>query len=189
MWLQGGPGASSMFGLFVENGPYALIDEYTAILRKYSWLDSMSLLYLDNPVGTGFSFTESVQGYATNQNDVAKNLYNSLQQFFTLFSEYQNNDFYITGESYAGKYILAIGFLLHTKRNKSKINFKGVAIGNGFIDPESMMDHSSYFYEIGLFDKKQEKIGKLYEQKMVNDIHNKKFIECISIYLILKVFL
>lgn len=56
------------------------------------------MLYIDNPVGTGFSFTDSDKGYATNEDDVAENLYNALTQFFTLFNELKGVDFYITGE-------------------------------------------------------------------------------------------
>lgn len=178
LWLQGGPGNSSLFGLFVENGPYTLIDVDTAVLKNYTWLGSMSLIYFDNPVGTGFSFTENDKGYATNEADVARDLYNALGQFFTLFSEYRNNDFYLTGESYAGKYIPAIGSLLHAKKNESKINLKGVAIGNGLIDPESMIDYSSFLYKISLFDEDQAEIGKKYEEKILNDIKNERYDAC-----------
>lgn len=61
------------------------------------------MLYIDNPVGTGFSFTKSDEGYVTNEAEVGRDLFEALQQFFTLFSEYADNDFYITGESYAGE--------------------------------------------------------------------------------------
>ena len=180
LWLQGGPGGSSLFGLFVENGPYTLIDVDTAVLKNYTWLGSMSLIYFDNPVGTGFSFTENDKGYATNEADVARDLYNALGQFFTLFSEYRNNDFYLTGESYAGKYIPAIGSLLHAKKNESKINLKGVAIGNGLIDPESMIDYSSFLYEISLFNEDQARIGKKYEEAILDDIKNERYAECLK---------
>lgn len=66
------------------------------------------MIYIDNPVGTGFSFTDKDEGYARNQIDVGENLYSALYQFFTLFPELQQNDFYATGESYAGKYVSII---------------------------------------------------------------------------------
>ena len=50
----------------------------------------------------GFSFTDSDDGYARNEEDVARDLYSAITQFFTLFPEYVTRDFYITGESYAG---------------------------------------------------------------------------------------
>ena len=169
-----------MFGLFVEHGPFQLINNESAVLRDYSWVEIMSLLYFDNPVGTGFSFTEHEKGYATTEDDVARDLYSALQQFYTLFSEYRDRDFYLTGESYAGKYVPAFGYLLHTKHLEFGIKFKGIAIGNGFVDPEKMMDHSSYFYQVSLFDQKQAEIGRMYEQKMLDDIKNGRFLECIQ---------
>jgi hypothetical protein len=51
--LQGGPGASSLFGLFTENGPFSVNSKYYLKLRKYSWTKTHSVIYIDNPVGTG----------------------------------------------------------------------------------------------------------------------------------------
>ena len=66
LWLQGGPGASSMYGLFSENGPYVCVDGKVSP-RKYSWSRQYNLLYIDNPVGAGYSFTERDEGYARNE--------------------------------------------------------------------------------------------------------------------------
>lgn len=81
----------------------------------------------DNPVGTGFSFTEKSECYARDEDDVARDLHQALSQFFTLFESYQPNDFYATGESYAGKYVPAISLKIHQENQKSssvKINMK-----------------------------------------------------------------
>ncbi|XP_022693750.1 probable serine carboxypeptidase CPVL [Varroa jacobsoni] len=56
------------------------------------------MLYIDNPVEAGFSFTQSEDGYGTNQFDVDCDLFEALQQSFTLFNEYAQDDFYNTGE-------------------------------------------------------------------------------------------
>merc|ERR1719461_576548 len=57
IWLNGGPGASSMTGFLIENiGPYTL-DGETLTINKYAWTDKYNLLIIDNPVGTGFSNT------------------------------------------------------------------------------------------------------------------------------------
>lgn len=101
----GGPGASSLFGLFTENGPFEVTKSGKVKARKYSWNVNHNVIYIDNPVGTGFSFTDKDEGYAKNQIDVGENLYSALVQFFTLFPDLQPNDFYATGESYAGKYV------------------------------------------------------------------------------------
>ncbi|CAN8013300.1 unnamed protein product, partial [Ixodes persulcatus] len=99
LWLQGGPGASSLFGLFVEHGPYLVSRRGRPERRRVTWARRFSMLYVDSPVGTGFSFSERDQGYARSQEDVARDLFEALQQFFSLFVEYAANDFYVAGES------------------------------------------------------------------------------------------
>ncbi|KAH7963026.1 hypothetical protein HPB52_019289 [Rhipicephalus sanguineus] len=103
LWLQGGPGGSSLFGLFVEHGPYLVVKGGVPQLRDTTWAQRYSMLYIDNPVGAGFSFTQDDRGYARNEEDVVRDLHEALQQFFTLFDEYAANDFYATGESYADR--------------------------------------------------------------------------------------
>lgn len=58
MWLQGGPGSSSLLGLLVENGPLRVSREGTAAFRRDTWAQEASVLYVDQPVGTGFSHTQ-----------------------------------------------------------------------------------------------------------------------------------
>ncbi|XP_057638412.1 probable serine carboxypeptidase CPVL isoform X2 [Chionomys nivalis] len=142
LWLQGGPGGSSMFGLFEEHGPYVITRNMTVLSRDFPWTTTFSMLYIDNPVGTGFSFTDSLQGYAINEGDVAKDLYRALVQFFQLFPEYAKNNFYVTGESYAGKYVPAIAHYIHTVNPSKdfKIQLEGIALGDAYSDPESILD-------------------------------------------------
>lgn len=104
-----------MFGLFIESGPYEVTSEGTVRIRNATWAQQFNLLYIDNPVGTGYSFTESDAGYVTNQREVGRDLFEALQQFFTLFSEYAKNDFYVTGESYAGRYRLLNAKVVYCK--------------------------------------------------------------------------
>nr|AAY27740.1 salivary/fat body serine carboxypeptidase [Sitodiplosis mosellana] len=159
LWLQGGPGASSLFGLFSENGPFELSPTQKLIPRKYSWHLNHNLIYIDNPVGTGFSFTDSEDGYAKNEKDVGENLLRALQTFFLLFPNLQKNEFFVTGESYGGKYVPAAGYAIYqdSKRvcsdpRKPKINLKGLAIGNGFSDPIHQLNYADYLYQLGLID-------------------------------------
>ena len=51
----------------------------------------------------GFSFADDQAAFARNQEDVARDLYSALTQFFTAFEMFQGNEFYVTGESYAGE--------------------------------------------------------------------------------------
>ncbi|KAI1305189.1 putative serine carboxypeptidase CPVL [Halotydeus destructor] len=146
LWLQGGPGAPSMFAIFNENGPYVVQKNWKSdpvLLREYAWTNYYHVIYIDQPVNTGYSFTDNPAGLATTEEEVARDLFEALQQFFTLFPEYQTTDFYITGESYAGKYVPAIGYKIHTEGAASKMNLKGLAIGDGWTDPMRMKPHIS----------------------------------------------
>ena len=60
IWLQGGPGSSSMIGLFHELGPLQFVDEQLH-LRKETWNKHFNLLFIDNPVGTGYSFVNKTK--------------------------------------------------------------------------------------------------------------------------------
>lgn len=186
LWLQGGPGGTSMFGLFNEHGPYVINDNMTLEARLYTWTRKYHVVYIDNPVGTGFSFTESDDGYARNEDDVAENLYSALTQLFTVFSEYQPNDFYATGESYAGKYVPAISLKIHQENQNSpsvKINLKGLIIGDGLCDPESMFpSYAPFLYNIGLLDENQRDYFAHWSGQAVNFIKNKKFYDAFKIF-------
>ncbi|XP_063388594.1 venom serine carboxypeptidase-like [Cydia fagiglandana] len=138
VWLQGGPGASSLFGLFCENGP--ITEQNGQFLpRHYHWALNHHVIYIDNPVGVGFSFTNDTNGYCTDETQVGEQLYSTITQFFQLFPELQKNDFFITGESYAGKYVPAFAHTIHKKNSnaKTKINLKGLIIGGAYINPGS----------------------------------------------------
>ncbi|EEC06009.1 serine carboxypeptidase, putative, partial [Ixodes scapularis] len=151
-----GPGGSSLFGLFSEHGPYYIAEGGIPKLREFTWARRFSMLYIDNPVGTGYSFTGKDQGYARNETDVGRDLLEALQQFFTLFHEFAGNEFYASGESYAGKYVPAVAYAIHMAvQPRVKINLKGIAIGDGMVDPSTMFDYADFLYQIGLVDSNQ----------------------------------
>ncbi|KAF7669426.1 hypothetical protein LDENG_00186620 [Lucifuga dentata] len=185
LWLQGGPGGTSMFGLFVEHGPYVVYKNLTVGYRDYPWTSRYSVLYIDNPVGTGFSFTDDDRGYAQNQDDVGRDLYSALTQFFQMFPEYQSNEFYATGESYAGKYVPAISYYIHKSNPtaKVKINLKGMAIGDGLCDPEVMLGgYAEFMYQTGMIDELQKQYVIQQTDNGVQLIQQKKWVEAFEVF-------
>nr|XP_043632437.1 serine carboxypeptidase-like [Erigeron canadensis] len=138
IWLTGGPGCSSELALFYENGPFKLTNNLSLAWNDYGWDKVSNILYVDQPTGTGFSYSSSDQDLRHDESGVSNDLYNFLQAFFKAHPDYANNDFYITGESYAGHYIPAFAARVN-KGNKNKegihINLKGFAIGNGLTNP------------------------------------------------------
>lgn len=85
MWLQGGPGASSTgFGNFGEIGP---LDSNLKI-RNQSWLNHANLLFIDNPVGTGYSYVTDDSAYVTDNEQIAKDLLKLFKEFISENSEF-----------------------------------------------------------------------------------------------------
>lgn len=150
IWLQGGPGASSVLGLFNEIGPFEYTD--TLKLREWSWGKNYSLLFIDNPVGAGFSFTDNDKGYATNMETYTTHMYTALKQFLTVFSELRNAPLYVAGESYAGRYVPALAREISNKNTTFSINLKGLMMGNPVLERKSLIDLSSAYYNVGLID-------------------------------------
>jgi len=161
IWLQGGPGGSSMFGLFSEMGPYSLVPDhrkgFKAVRKDITWNDKYGMLFIDNPVGAGFSYTTSDDGYCTDTKKcVSENLYSLLQQFYLAFPAQQASKLFITGESYAGHYVPGIAAMIHTRNQNLpagdiRIPLAGVAIGDGWVDPVNMvMAYPDMMYYTGL---------------------------------------
>ena len=152
LWLQGGPGASSLFALFTEIGPIYIDGNQNIQPRAVTWNKNYHLLFVDNPVGTGYSFTSSDQGYARSQDDVARDLYSALTQFFQIYTDYASNPFIVTGESYAGKYVPSITYKIHVENQnpqvKVKINLKGMTIGDGLTDPVNQYMYGDFLYQV-----------------------------------------
>ncbi|KAK7080870.1 hypothetical protein SK128_028085 [Halocaridina rubra] len=184
VWLQGGPGGSSLFGLFAEHGPFNVDENLHLVPRDYAWTRTHNVIYIDNPAGTGFSFTDKEEGYARNQTDVGRDLYAALIQFFQLFPELQRNDFYVTGESYAGKYVPALTYTIHQNNPNAtlKINLKGMAIGDGLCDPVSMTDYGDFLYQIGLIDDIDLQYFKEQSSLAVKYIEDEKWLDAFKVF-------
>ncbi|KAF6096892.1 serine carboxypeptidase 1 [Phyllostomus discolor] len=152
MWLQGGPGGSSTgFGNFEEIGPL----DSTLKPRKTTWLQSASLLFVDNPVGTGFSYVKKDGTYARDLATVASDMMVLLESFFNCRPEFQTVPFYIFSESYGGKMAAGIALELHKaiQEGTIKCNFSGVALGDSWISPvDSVLSWGPYLYSMSLLD-------------------------------------
>ncbi|KAI8835642.1 Alpha/Beta hydrolase protein [Chytriomyces cf. hyalinus JEL632] len=180
IWLQGGPGSSSMIGLFYEMGPLAIKPDLTLIRSNVTWNEDASMLFIDNPVGVGYSniwphlqqqskeHSDSLNedyrdGYVANQKGVAKDLVRFLEQFYEMFPEQRDAKLYLSGESYAGKYLpsFADGIIQHNKAQNETgklIPLHGMAIGNGLTDPITQVQfHAPLALAWGLVSENQAK--------------------------------
>ncbi|ESQ49023.1 hypothetical protein EUTSA_v10020509mg [Eutrema salsugineum] len=146
-------GASEL-AMFYENGPFKIAQNMSLAWNEYGWDQASNLLYVDQPVGTGFSYTTDKSDIRHDENGVSDDLYDFLQAFFAEHPKLANNDFYITGESYAGHYIPAFAARVN-KGNKANegvhVNLKGFAIGNGLTNPAIQYPaYPDYALEMGL---------------------------------------
>ncbi|KAM4587749.1 lysosomal protective protein [Odontesthes bonariensis] len=142
LWLNGGPGCSSLDGLLTEHGPFLIQDDgVTVQYNPYSWNKIANMLYLESPVGVGFSYSDD-QKYATNDTEVSMNNYLALKEFFRLFPEFSSNELFLTGESYGGIYIPT---LAERVMEDASLNLQGVAVGNGMSSYE-LNDNSLVYF-------------------------------------------
>lgn len=140
LWLQGGPGAaSSGYGNFAEMGP---LDE-TLQPRNTTWVQSANVLYVDQPVGSGYSYCNDVNDLTTNLTQIVDDLVTFSETFFgTLYPSLQTAPFYGFCESYGGKMMAAyaVGLLAAFDSGAVTVNFKGIALGDSWICPECYVD-------------------------------------------------
>lgn len=135
VWMNGGPGCSGMEGLFSEIGPFLIPDESWTINNTQNpatWASAASLLFLDTPVGTGFSYDNSDPKPIYNDFNLAQDNQLAVQTFFQLYPDFKTSDLYIAGQGYSGKQVPMLGYWL--SKNVSSVNLKGLILGNGFTD-------------------------------------------------------
>lgn len=91
LWLNGGPGCSSMDGALMEIGPYRVQKDGTLTYNDGSWDEFANLLFVDNPVGTGFSYVDT-DSFVHELKDMADQMVIFLEKFYAMFPEYSKDD-------------------------------------------------------------------------------------------------
>ncbi|KAF4574381.1 hypothetical protein EYR36_005715 [Pleurotus pulmonarius] len=127
-WTNGGPGCSSLEGLLQENGPFSWSwGTAKPVPNEFSWTNLSSVLWVEQPVGTGFSRgTPDIR----NEDDLAAELVGFFQQFLEVFSELKGKNFYLSGESYAGTYVPYIANHIYTHPGEIDLDLKGIWIAD-----------------------------------------------------------
>ncbi|KAJ3490468.1 hypothetical protein NLG97_g5770 [Lecanicillium saksenae] len=144
LWLNGGPGCSSLIGLFQENGPCTFNDGGSQPkLNPHSWNNFANMLYVDQPIGAGFSYGDVDAAGSTPQ--AAPAVWKMVQAFLTQFPEYESRDFGLFTESYGGHYGPEFAYYFEQqnaaidagKIKGEKINLVALGVNNGWIDPKN----------------------------------------------------
>ncbi|CAL0302828.1 unnamed protein product [Lupinus luteus] len=143
LWLNGGPGCSSLDGFVYEHGPFNFEKPKTKgtlpklQLNPYSWSKVSNIIYLDSPAGVGFSYSKNKTDYNTGDFQTASDTHHFLLEWFKLYPEFLPNPLFISGESFAGIYVPTLAHEIVKGIDsgvKPKLNFKGYLIGNGVTD-------------------------------------------------------
>ncbi|BAT90485.1 Serine carboxypeptidase-like 51 [Vigna angularis] len=138
LWLQGGPGASGVgIGNFEEVGPL----NTDLKPRNSTWLKKADLLFVDNPVGTGYSFVEDKKLFVKTDVEAATDLTTLLIELFNKDEKLQKSPLFIVAESYGGKFAVTLGLsaVEAIEAGKLKLRLGGVALGDSWISPEDFV--------------------------------------------------
>ncbi|EFH70033.1 hypothetical protein ARALYDRAFT_890934 [Arabidopsis lyrata subsp. lyrata] len=167
LWLTGGPACTALSALALEIGPLTFKTEGynggspSLVSTSYSWTKVASIIFLDQPVGTGFSYSTTPLSDKPSDTGETKQTYEFLQKWLvenpdrnkqTL--QHVSNPFYVGGDSYAGIVVRAIVQQIsigNEHGDNPKMNLKGYILGNPSTDLDS--DHNSkipYAHRMGL---------------------------------------
>ncbi|XP_022141701.1 serine carboxypeptidase-like 42 [Momordica charantia] len=139
LWLNGGPGCSSVGGgAFTELGPFYPEGDGRGLRRNsMSWNKASNLLFVESPAGVGWSYSNTTSDYTCGDASTARDMLTFMLKWYDKFPAFKDRSFFLTGESYAGHYIpqLADAILDYNIQSKGfKFNMKGVAIGNPLLN-------------------------------------------------------
>ncbi|KAJ7108885.1 Alpha/Beta hydrolase protein [Mycena crocata] len=138
IWLNGGPGSSSMVGFFLENGPIRIGADGTISANNYSWDKEADYIWIDQPVGTGFS-TADAAGYIADEDQMGADFMGFLANLVKVFPSLATRPLHLTGESYAGVYIPYIMKAYFSMANPP-VKIAKVVIGDGSIATDEVFE-------------------------------------------------
>lgn len=174
LWTFGGPGVSSLIGPLLFNGP-AFPDTrgHLKAAPPGSQLQSFAhVLYLDHPVGSGYSFAdhdEDDRPFAKSIDDAVDGVEEFLRQFEMMFPEFQGRRLYFAGESYSARDAFGYAHRYHSVGTRASMKLAGLMSGAGFIAPLLKTANPAVFLlKLGLIDTEgrrllDEKFGQMKE--------------------------
>ncbi|KAJ9175098.1 hypothetical protein P3X46_013680 [Hevea brasiliensis] len=143
LWLTGGPGCSVLSAITYQNGPLTFNYANSSgsipklMLNPHSWTKVANIIYLDAPVGSGFSYSTTWEGYKTGDLSSAAQTYDFLTKWLMAHPKFLSNPFYVGSDSYGGiiaPIIVQKIFHGNDKGNKPPVNLKGCILGNPLTD-------------------------------------------------------
>ncbi|KAL1189344.1 Serine carboxypeptidase-like 9 [Cardamine amara subsp. amara] len=193
IWLTGGPGCSALVGLLFENGPLALKFEVyngsvpSLVSTTYSWTKMANIIFLDQPVGAGFSYSRTPLNKTSDTNEV-QNIHEFLQKWLSKHPQFISNPFYVVGDSYSGMIVPALVQEISEGNYiccKPPINLQGYVLGNPITHAEFEKNFRIPFaHGMSLIsDELYESMTRICKGKYVNvDARNTKCLKLVEEY-------
>lgn len=162
--ISGGPGASSIsFMMMIETGPQKITcnltneSDYTVGDRTTAWTEFANVLYIDTPVGTGWSYTQSSSGFATSDQQTAADYVTFMKGFLLKHPEFNNHpQFHIHGESYSGK--ASLFYANAMLKSGLPLKVTSVTSADGWVSPiDAMKSYGPYLHAFSMIDSVQSK--------------------------------
>ena len=157
IWLEGGPGGSSVSSLFIYLGPLEVKDYpfagEKAKIRKIAWNQKAHVVFPDYPIGVGFS-TNTQEHSVFTAKDVKNQMLRFYEGFLKNHPEFKGRPVYVAGESYGGHSVPYMAGALKYSNN-TDINLKGIFITSGFVNGA---DCYNSYPEFAVLNKKYTKI-------------------------------
>ncbi|PIA25695.1 hypothetical protein AQUCO_10900025v1 [Aquilegia coerulea] len=193
--FAGGPGCSGLTTMMIQFGPLAFRKvEYngslpTLVLRPDSWTKVSNIVFLDAPVGTGFSYSRSLQGSPGSDTNSAKHSHTFIRRWLVGHPEFLSNPLYLAGDSYSGMVVPLIVQEISDgieAGDKPLINLKGYLLGNPVTDRNLEMNSLIPFsYGMGilsleLFESAKQHCGGDYINVDPSNVQCKKDLEAVT---------
>jgi vitellogenic carboxypeptidase-like protein len=142
LWTNGGPGSSSFWGFFLENGPYSVDAKGKTLSRRaHAWNNHANYMIFEHPLSVTLSVAQQVTDIPQTVEQGIAQLYQALLNFVELHPEVGRNPLVLAGESYAGTYLplLAQAIVEGNRTGRTKLDLKLMVLCDAWVNPMVQM--------------------------------------------------
>ena len=169
LWTNGGPGSSSFWGFFLENGPYEIAPDGDKLKASAaSWTQHFNYMIFEHPLSVTLSAAKNKSSIPHTVEEGIEQLYQALLNFLDLHPEIAKNPIILAGESYAGTYLPLLAQAIIKNKARHKLDLRMVVLCDAWVDPYTQMaTDTTYAHSHGLISSEQKKtLDKEYAKKL-----------------------